>query len=259
MSSFSPDLRKAKIAERVIEVLDYFGDGAQEASVMDIVRRYDRPQSSTSDLMQCLVELGLLRKDAKRRCYSLTTRAGLLGKCRQADPLVEAKLIALLDELCEKSGRPAAAFSRIDARVQIIARRVAGRQKLPATGSQTALTGSAAGWLLLSTCGPIERSGLVRRLNADTIDEARISPSVLSAAIERSRKQGYAFGPVGFGARGSLLAALLPLDVGPQPLVVGLACGMVQTAYQDQLFQLLRATVSFHFDGAAAVKASNAA
>ena len=51
---------KAKIARRVIEVLDFFDDENREASVMDIVRRYGRPQSSTSELLASLVELGLL-------------------------------------------------------------------------------------------------------------------------------------------------------------------------------------------------------
>ena len=51
---------KAKIARRVIEVLEYFDDNHREATVMDIVRRYNRPQSSTSELLSSLVDLGLL-------------------------------------------------------------------------------------------------------------------------------------------------------------------------------------------------------
>ena len=45
---------KAKIAKRVIEVLDFFDDSHPTATVMDIVRRYDRPQSSTSELLSTL-------------------------------------------------------------------------------------------------------------------------------------------------------------------------------------------------------------
>ncbi|HEX7821085.1 MAG TPA: hypothetical protein VF463_10750 [Sphingobium sp.] len=41
---------KAKIAKRVIEVLEFFDEEHREATVMDIVRRYKRPQSSTSDV-----------------------------------------------------------------------------------------------------------------------------------------------------------------------------------------------------------------
>ena len=76
---------KAKIAKRVIEVLEYFDDQHREATVMDIVRRYDRPQSSTSELLSSLVELGLLHKDPYSRSYSLTARAALLGVAGQAE------------------------------------------------------------------------------------------------------------------------------------------------------------------------------
>ena len=70
---------KAKIAKRVIEVLDFFDDSHPTATVMDIVRRYDRPQSSTSELLSTLVELGILYKDNASRSYTLTPRAAILG------------------------------------------------------------------------------------------------------------------------------------------------------------------------------------
>ncbi|MBM3595769.1 MAG: helix-turn-helix domain-containing protein [Alphaproteobacteria bacterium] len=52
---------KAKIARRIVEVLEFFDDGYPEATVMDIVRHYDHPKSSTSELLSSLVELGLLQ------------------------------------------------------------------------------------------------------------------------------------------------------------------------------------------------------
>ena len=58
---------KAKIAKRVIEVLEFFDVEHPQATVMDIVRRYNRPQSSTSELLSSLVGLGLLYKDAYSR------------------------------------------------------------------------------------------------------------------------------------------------------------------------------------------------
>ena len=70
---------KARIARRVIEVLEFFDDRHGEATVMDIVRRYDRPQSSTSELLSSLVELGILYKDPQNRSYRPTPRAAMLG------------------------------------------------------------------------------------------------------------------------------------------------------------------------------------
>ena len=71
---------KAKIAKRVIEVLEFFDEDHPQATVMDIVRRFDRPQSSTSELLSSLVDLGLLHKDPCSRSYSPTPRAAMLFK-----------------------------------------------------------------------------------------------------------------------------------------------------------------------------------
>jgi hypothetical protein len=61
---------KAKIARRVIEVLEFFDEAHPRATVMDIVRRFNRPQSSTSELLSSLVDLGLLYKDPYSRSYT---------------------------------------------------------------------------------------------------------------------------------------------------------------------------------------------
>src|SRR5438093_10206017 len=74
-----PEANKAKTARRVIEVLEYFDEQNPHATVMDIVRRYKRPQSSTSELLASLVEMGILYKDAASRSYTPTPRAALLG------------------------------------------------------------------------------------------------------------------------------------------------------------------------------------
>ena len=72
MVAISGSSNKAKIAKRVVEVLDFFDDDHREATVMDIVRRYNRPQSSTSELLSSLVELGLLYKDPYSKFGQLT-------------------------------------------------------------------------------------------------------------------------------------------------------------------------------------------
>ena len=56
------DSTKTKIARRVIEVFDLFATENRRITAMDIVRRYGRPQSSTSELLSALVEMGLLYK-----------------------------------------------------------------------------------------------------------------------------------------------------------------------------------------------------
>jgi hypothetical protein len=50
------DSTKTKIARRVIEVFDLFATENRRITAMDIVRRYGRPQSSTSDSIITSIE-----------------------------------------------------------------------------------------------------------------------------------------------------------------------------------------------------------
>src|SRR6202007_2091576 len=90
---------KPKTARRVVEVLEYFDDTHREATVMDIVRRYNRPQSSTSELLSSLVELGLLYKNPHSRSYSLAPRAALLGAAGQTGAVRDGRLVGLIHRL----------------------------------------------------------------------------------------------------------------------------------------------------------------
>src|ERR1700741_1511938 len=92
-----PASNKAKIARRVIEGLEYFDDSHREATVMDIVRRYGRPQSSPSELLSSLVELGLLYKDPHSRAYTLAPRAALIGASGQTGAVRDGRLVRLID------------------------------------------------------------------------------------------------------------------------------------------------------------------
>jgi len=111
---------KAKIARRVIEVLDYFDDDHQEASVGDIVLRYGRPQSSTSELLASLVELGLLHRDPYSRTYKLTARAAVIGLGGQAPVWRDGRISKLLDQLVEKTGLSVALFGMVGLNSQIL-------------------------------------------------------------------------------------------------------------------------------------------
>ena len=120
MSAATASSNKAKIARRVIEVLEYFDDAHREATVMDIVRRYNRPQSSTSELLSSLVELGLLYKDPYSRSYGLAPRAALLGAAGQVGPVRDGRLVGLIDRLVAQTGLSVALFGRVGLKAQIV-------------------------------------------------------------------------------------------------------------------------------------------
>ena len=213
---------KAKIARRVIEVLEFFDDNHREATVMDIVRRYNRPQSSTSELLSSLVELGLLYKDPYSRSYSLTPRAALLGTASQAGPVRDGRLVRLIDRLVAQTGLSVAIFGMVGLNVQVVNWRRGARHDCPLLGGAMApLAQSAAGWLLLSTVTRPRVDGMVRRLIAEAPEDRKFPFAEMNELLDNCRDRGHALGPVGLGARGETLCVLLPDAEPGHPLAIG--------------------------------------
>lgn len=239
---------KAKIARRVIEVLDYFDDDHREATVMDIVRRYDRPQSSTSELLSSLVELGLLYKNAQSRSYSLAPRAALVGVSGQSNVVRDGRLVRLLDRLNAQTGLAVALFGRVCLNAQIISWRPGTRSSVAMRklygGLQVPLSETAAGWLLLSSISQPRRDGLIRRLNAEASDERKFAPAEMAARLYACRDQGHVQGAIGYGANAEVLAMLLPGQPEDQPLAVGFVYGAEDKVNAGSLLQCLDEAIS---------------
>ncbi len=240
MAAKQASSNKAKIAKRVIEVLEYFDDFRREATVMDIVRRYNWPQSSTSELLSSLVELGLLRKDRHSRSYSLTPRAALLGTGGQSAAVRDGRLVRLLDRLAAQTGLPVALFGMTGLHAQIFAWRPGSREPdrdicRTAGGLQHPLSHSAAGWLLLSTVSQPRRDGLLRRLNAEAREDSKFSCAEMGTRIEACRNSGEARGPAGFGSSSDMVALLLPAEAGDEPMALAILFGRDEPVNRDSL------------------------
>jgi DNA-binding IclR family transcriptional regulator len=219
---------KAKIAKRVVEVLEFFDADHPQATVMDIVRRFNRPQSSTSELLSSLVGLGLLYKDPASRSYSPTPRAALLASSVQAGMVRDGRLSALIDQLSKQSGLGVAVFGMVGLKTQIFSWR-GGKRALRTSqpdgfcgGLQESLTESAVGWLLLSTVPQPRRDGMVRRLNAEAPEDKKFVFGEMTAQIDLCRDQGFAQGVAGYGSLADVTAMLLPCQPEGQPLAIGL-------------------------------------
>src|ERR1700751_2845681 len=148
------DQNKAKTARRVIEVLEFFDEQNRHATVMDIARRYKRPQSSTSELLAILVEMGLLYKDANSRCFMPTPRAAMLGSLFQPSIVRDGRLSMMVERLSAQTGLGVAVMGMVRLAVQIF-RWLDGVRPLTtslahglAGGAQAPLYANAAGWLL---------------------------------------------------------------------------------------------------------------
>ncbi|MEW9854343.1 helix-turn-helix domain-containing protein [Novosphingobium sp. M1R2S20] len=241
MPAASSGSNKAKIARRVIEVLEYFDDAHREATVMDIVRRYNRPQSSTSELLSSLVELGLLHKDPFTRSYRLTPRAALLGSWGQPEMVRDGRLVRLMDRLAAQTGLSVSLTGMIGLDSQVIAWRHG--PKAPSCtrelfgGCKEPLARNTAGVLMLSTVSPDRCEGMVRRLNAEADAAYKFSQSEMMARIETFRAQSHAFGRVGFGSEAEALCVLIPDQPQEHPLVMSLVYGRDDKVNADGLLQ----------------------
>lgn len=218
---------KAKAAQRVIEVLDFFDEQHRQASVMDIARKYNRPQSSTSELLASLVDLGLLYKDAASRSYTLTPRAAIIGSLSQPRLVRDGSLARLVDDLRSQTGHGVVVIGMVGPNAQLFRWKpgVVSQEAVPgsglAGGAQDRLCSTAAGWLLLSTLPTQRREGLLRRLNAEAADEDKFHHGEMSARIEECGRQGFAIGPAGFGEDASLVTILLPGEPHDRPMAIG--------------------------------------
>ncbi|MFT4025487.1 MAG: helix-turn-helix domain-containing protein [Novosphingobium sp.] len=222
MASAAGSSNKAKIAKRVVEVLEFFDDNHREATVMDIVRRYNRPQSSTSELLSSLVDLGLLYKNPYSRSYSLTPRAALLGTAGQSGPVRDGRLVRLMDRLVAQTGLSVAIFGMVGLNAQVINCRRGARQDcgLPG-GSMVPLPQSAAGWLLLSTVPQPRIDGVIRRLIAEAPEDRKFAFAEMSDMLHKCRDEGHSRGLAGFGTKAEVLTVLLPEQEPGHPLAIG--------------------------------------
>lgn len=249
MASVSNSSNKAKIAKRVIEVLDYFDDNHREATVMDIVRRYNRPQSSTSELLSSLVDLGLLYKDPYSRSYSLSPRAALLGTNGQSGMARDGRIVRLIDRLAAQTGLSVALYGMVGLNAQIVSWRSGSRQSQAKQravygGMQEPLLDSAIGWLMLSTIPQPRRDGVLRRLIAEAADDRKLPFADLSTRVLHCADSGVGVGPAGFGTGAEAVTVLLPDQPEEHPMAIGLVFAPDSQISAENLASCIRDSIA---------------
>jgi DNA-binding IclR family transcriptional regulator len=214
--------RKAKMAQRVIEIFEYFGEGHSTITVMDVVRRFGRPQSSTSELLGGLVQMGFLYRDSHGRTYWPTPRLAAMGTGTQGGVLRDGRLFASMADLSQSTRLSVALFGRVGAHVQVFhwspARR--GEASTIQRGSSDLLSSSAAGHLLLTAIED-DMGRMLHRLNSEAPPHEKFNPRDLEALVSQYGQQGHATGPSGFGQSGLITAMLLPRRHAERPLALG--------------------------------------
>lgn len=214
---------RSKYALRIVEVFEFFASGNETATVMDISKGFGRPQSSTSELLQALVDIGLLYRDIPTRTYSPTPRMAALGRIANPEFIRNGRLYSYMDRLAQTTRCPVGLFGAVRTHVQVF--HLAKCPDQPARGhnwgSSALLSSSAVGRLLLSASDPASAKGMLWRLNAEAPENERFDLKQAVDDIARIASQGYAMGPSGFSKSCHITAALVPNLEGPNQLAVG--------------------------------------
>ncbi|MBU6266789.1 MAG: helix-turn-helix domain-containing protein [Sphingomonadales bacterium] len=221
---------KTKIAKRMIEVLEFFANGHDRATVMDIVRHYGRPQSSTSELLSALVQLGLLYKDPQARTYSPTPRLAALGGASQPSVIANGQLFRFMDQLAQSTRLTVLLCGSVGTHAQVF--RISQGQRKGVgigCGDSVLLSDSALGLLLLSAQGQERAGRMLWRLNAEAPPERRFSLATHGQQVAACAAAGHVTGELGFCPRTRVTAVLLPDTLAGRPLVLGV-CHSDKTA-----------------------------
>jgi DNA-binding IclR family transcriptional regulator len=240
------DPKKIKSAQRVLEVLEYFNSDREEATVMDIARSMGYPQSSTSELLSCLVALGYLHRDRFARTYRPSARVALIGAWVQPSFFRQGCLLPMMDDLAQQSDAPVVLATKVGLEVQYIhAVAPQGDASRWTPGAKAPLLHSAAGKALISTMDTELVRKVVHRLNAEAEAEMRVSADALVDDLRAIRAQGYSVGAQEFG--GGMVAVLLPQATAEEQLVLGICGPSADVAERTEDYvRLLRAAVARH-------------
>lgn len=216
---------RVKSAARALEVLEYFDEVRTDASVMEVSRALRYPQSSTTELLKSLADMGYLSYDGQRRRYMPTHRVALLGTWIQAPHLAEGRVIQMIEELGELTYETiilAEQSSTIVRYIYVVPSRKVMRLHV-GPGTTRPITLSGIGRLFLSTFPPERVQQLLRRINAAAgPDEPLVDYQALKLELDRIRRTGHYVLLNGVTPGAGIVTMMLPQADGYPPLALGI-------------------------------------
>jgi DNA-binding IclR family transcriptional regulator len=235
--------KTVKSAGRVLEILEYFDDVQQPATVMEVADTLGYPQSSTSALLRSLVSLGYLDYDRFKRTYVTSHRVALLGSWLNSDFVSEGSVISLMKELGELTGDTIILAIRNGLYVQYIhVIQATSAARLHVTlGTTRPLAASGTGYAMLSTMTDQEIKRIVMRINAEAGEgKALIKLADVMQHVSHTREKGYAFSCDVVTRGGGVIAAPLPGPQATPALVIGIGgISEVMRARENELATML--------------------
>ena len=260
---------------RSLEVLELFAVEQRPLTVGEVAERLGYPQSSTSVMLHGLSDLGYLLHDRHARTFLPTLRVSFLGMWVHQSVLAQGSLLDFMEGLASRSGHvamlgmqngmhlPLMLLKQADAArvahmlgmqngmhaqyIHIVAARTSRVGLKP--GLLRPICRSAVGKVLLSTMDDEQVLRIVRNVNATDVDFATpVDGKALLAEIEECRRTGFAFSVDTVTQGSSVIAARGSVDVGGQPLAVGIGVHTWEReALQESIMQMLRESLATHF------------
>ena len=241
-----------KSAVRVLRVLEYFDGIRREAGVTEIARALGYPASSTTGLLQSLVELGYLVQD-ERRMYRPTPRVTLLGAW--IDPLLVpgGPVVSMMDELGAATGETIILGipSGITVRYVHVVPATRPMRLHVGPGDTRPMALSGIGRLFLSQMSDEDVRHVLFRHNALQRDEtARLSLAAVRRDLDTIRAAGYSVSIDRISRGAGLVCMGLPERPGSGPMAVAVGgLSSIIRATSGQLASLMKDCIRRHLGG----------
>lgn len=221
MNKYSPRLHEnlrpdevdayLKSSFRTMALFEFFADTRRPASIGELSKSLNMPQSSVSSLVKSLTDSGYLKRNNRSRTYSPTIRLAFLTKWMTDDRPEINFLTSLLKSLSKEFEETFVIAMRNGIYSQyILAERFEeSTQEHVTTGSIRPLVCSATGWAMLSADNDSEIDKIIRRTQHETDNTYwKSTAETAQQNISQTRVNGYSFseGPSSKGTSGVALA-----------------------------------------------------
>lgn len=214
-----------KSARRTLQVFELFAELRRPATVVEIHRRLEIPQSSASKLLKTFLKLGYLEYNSLHRTYVPTLRTAVLSSWLHDQWFGNESMLQVMESLRNRLNTSVILGIQTDTHVLYmlaLQAMLAPRPLLP-IGTLRPICKAAVGKALLMKKTSKEIGLLVRRINSEEEDlERRINLNDLLEDIAISNKRGYALSSGGVIADVSVVAVPLPILAGQPQMALGL-------------------------------------
>lgn len=217
--------KMVKSAVRVLDIFEAFEAEQCALTISELVELLQIPQSSMSTLIKSLVARGFVEYEAETRRYRPSVRLAFVGNWALGSTDVIARIHSLSQKLHEESGESVLIGAENGLYCQYLSM-VLSPHTLRFSlhpGMKRAIHRSGLGLMLLTLKQDGEIGRMVRRYNAELVDEteSRSTPSEVLGWVHQARKQGWFLSTNKLVSGGGSLATLLRLPRAHTTLAIG--------------------------------------